>query len=251
MKRWTGGEFCSAAHQKQYKEEYNQLALGRLLQAQPGDVSKPAEVPEPAAALMPTAVHVLAADVPTASVSADGAAEHDPSSTGFIVELPPAARVGGIPPESPDTAPVWQSLLSLPIRPFEIREAQISSNAVVERSIQIVDYATRRNDRGLDVREFTRNSPVFGFGLAMAQATGLEKCKEPLEAAYFPYPPPASPTPWQAPERNFDTSGTELGVLARIAFRPTGIQDEEDREHERTDPKTGELNAQGESHAEG
>src|SRR5215831_6708676 len=30
-----GGEFCSDAHRLKYQEEYNQLALSRLLQAQP------------------------------------------------------------------------------------------------------------------------------------------------------------------------------------------------------------------------
>src|SRR5271170_5714957 len=36
LKRWTGGgEFCSDAHRQRYQEEYNQLALNRLLQAKP------------------------------------------------------------------------------------------------------------------------------------------------------------------------------------------------------------------------
>src|SRR5947199_9211610 len=32
-----GGEFCSDVHRQQYQEEYNQLALDRLLQAKPAD----------------------------------------------------------------------------------------------------------------------------------------------------------------------------------------------------------------------
>jgi hypothetical protein len=44
LKRWTGGgEFCSDAHRQRYQEEYNQLALNRLLQAKPP--SKPEEAP--------------------------------------------------------------------------------------------------------------------------------------------------------------------------------------------------------------
>ena len=36
FKRLTGGgEFCSDAHRQKYQEEYNQLALSRLLQASP------------------------------------------------------------------------------------------------------------------------------------------------------------------------------------------------------------------------
>lgn len=58
LKRWTGGgEFCSDAHRQRYQEEYNQLALNRLLQAKPpkpdapapaeGKPAKPAAVAEP------------------------------------------------------------------------------------------------------------------------------------------------------------------------------------------------------------
>ncbi|HEV8147557.1 MAG TPA: hypothetical protein VGP79_14300 [Bryobacteraceae bacterium] len=38
LKRWTGGgEFCSDAHRQRYQEEYNDLALKRLLQSQPAE----------------------------------------------------------------------------------------------------------------------------------------------------------------------------------------------------------------------
>src|SRR6185503_20261360 len=40
-----GGEFCSEAHRKEYQEQYEQLALARLLQAKPRT--------EPAAPLSP------------------------------------------------------------------------------------------------------------------------------------------------------------------------------------------------------
>src|SRR6266853_1845174 len=36
-----GGEFCSDAHRQQYQDEYNQLALTRLLQAQPSEDRQP------------------------------------------------------------------------------------------------------------------------------------------------------------------------------------------------------------------
>src|SRR3974390_3266952 len=42
LKRWTSnGEFCSDAHRQPYQEEYNQLALNRLLQAKPPGEAKP------------------------------------------------------------------------------------------------------------------------------------------------------------------------------------------------------------------
>src|SRR5690242_9239836 len=44
-----GGEFCSEAHRKEYQEQYEQLALARLLQAKPpAEPSSPAKGPLPA-----------------------------------------------------------------------------------------------------------------------------------------------------------------------------------------------------------
>ena len=37
FKRLAGSEFCSDAHRREYKEEYSQLALGRLLQSKPSE----------------------------------------------------------------------------------------------------------------------------------------------------------------------------------------------------------------------
>jgi hypothetical protein len=50
FKRLTGGaEFCSDAHRQQYQEEYNQLALSRLLQASPVPDAAPKPAPLQAA----------------------------------------------------------------------------------------------------------------------------------------------------------------------------------------------------------
>src|SRR6185369_12758742 len=47
LKKLTGGgEFCSEAHRQKYQEEYNRLALSRLLQAQPDTNERPALAPE-------------------------------------------------------------------------------------------------------------------------------------------------------------------------------------------------------------
>ena len=49
LKRLTGGgEFCSDAHRHQYQEEYNQLALNRLLQAKPREKLAAEEAKSPA-----------------------------------------------------------------------------------------------------------------------------------------------------------------------------------------------------------
>src|SRR5450432_777779 len=42
LKKLTGGgEFCSEAHRQKYQEEYNKLALSRLLQTQHADSDTP------------------------------------------------------------------------------------------------------------------------------------------------------------------------------------------------------------------
>src|SRR3954463_13404119 len=46
LKRLTGGaEFCSDAHRKKYQEEFNDLALSRLLQTPPLTPAKPLTEP--------------------------------------------------------------------------------------------------------------------------------------------------------------------------------------------------------------
>ena len=69
LKRWTGGgEFCSDVHRQRYQEEYNQLALNRLLQAKPP--AKPEKtVPEKAVAEKPVNEVAPARPVPVAEVS--------------------------------------------------------------------------------------------------------------------------------------------------------------------------------------
>src|ERR1700676_5116465 len=44
FKRLAGSEFCSEAHRREYKEEYSQLALGRLLQSKPPETEEKAGV---------------------------------------------------------------------------------------------------------------------------------------------------------------------------------------------------------------
>src|SRR5436190_928571 len=81
LKRWTGGgDFCSDAHRQRYQEEYNQLALNRLLQAQQPADAKPlskSEIklkPEPVQAATParaeTAKFTAVADCPAVTAAA-------------------------------------------------------------------------------------------------------------------------------------------------------------------------------------
>jgi hypothetical protein len=55
FKKLTGGsEFCSEAHRQKYQEEYNKLALSRLLQSQPQAPQNSANSLEPIVAPLPT-----------------------------------------------------------------------------------------------------------------------------------------------------------------------------------------------------
>jgi len=65
FKRLTGGgEFCSEAHKKSYQEEYNRIALTRLLQAQakPVQPSTAQPVSQSAPPQQPAQAGVFAAD---------------------------------------------------------------------------------------------------------------------------------------------------------------------------------------------
>src|SRR5882762_1798806 len=81
LKRLTGsGEFCSESHKQSYQEEYNRLALSRLLQAQ----SRSEEVRAVA-----TAVEPIAAPEPEPAVPVETEAplvEPDAPTAGFVLE---------------------------------------------------------------------------------------------------------------------------------------------------------------------
>jgi hypothetical protein len=104
LKRLTGGgEFCSDSHKQSYQEEYNRLALSRLLQAQsktgdkaaaqnaparppePVRVSAPVAVAEPAPVLEPV---MVASHLQEAEISTE--VEHTvlPPEAGFALEMP-------------------------------------------------------------------------------------------------------------------------------------------------------------------
>src|ERR1700722_4417708 len=97
LKRLTGsGEFCSDAHKQSYQEEYNRLALSRLLQAQ----SKPGEIKTTA---------------PKAPAPSEGLGQ----------PLPPgASRRRALPASSPPPAPA---------RPRELPEPVMSAPVAVQQ----------------------------------------------------------------------------------------------------------------------
>jgi hypothetical protein len=298
LKRWTGGgEFCSDAHRQQYQDEYNQLALTRLLQAKPPGAETVEPVPAPAAPPKETAKpargraaqaeksntvteRTAAAPKPTPQIAArkpepEPEPEPEPVLTNEIefelepepepapaladeTEFEPELEFEPEPELDEEPAPAEMSSFlvevpvpalsetmvmsrvelgfeygrspELPQRRAGAWETQMVSAGPVEPApfTHFVDYATSPRDRKLDVREFVRTAPVIEVNLNAAGETELpEMIEEPMEILIFPHPPQGSPPLWDEPWREFALE-KDLGALARVAFRTTGLQDNED-----------------------
>ncbi len=94
LKRLTGGgEFCSDAHKQSYQEEYNRLALSRLLQAQTKAGERKAAEKRPARPAAPVAVA-------------------EPAEEPEVVEIAPPPEAVEAEPE-PEIAPPLQAGLSM------------------------------------------------------------------------------------------------------------------------------------------
>jgi hypothetical protein len=287
LKRLTGGEFCSDAHRQQYKEEYNELALNRLLQAksQPKDkeeskadpagakafpsilqnapardesriragrdrttahsapeiphsevVAPAARYEEPLPEPEPAAKPDSEPERVTPQVAESGPVELSPEESapaeqkGFLIDLPAPVMADVVKMAVPETDLEHDPKLSLPIRDPEVCDTQLfeAGRLTIEPSTRYRDYATRRSERGPEIREFGRSAPAIEMRWPVADDTTLDTSEEPMEILIFPHPPQGSPRLWQEPEREFEAIETELGVLARMVFRTTGIEDNSD-----------------------
>src|SRR5258708_11923489 len=133
LKRLTGsGEFCSDSHKQSYQEEYNRLALSRLLQAQSrseevravATAVEPIAVPEPAVPVEPEAP-LAEPDAPTAGFVLESLEIRDASTAGVTSEGPleiavhPVIPTAGLAAEhhDMDAAPPETGLLALTVQP--------------------------------------------------------------------------------------------------------------------------------------
>jgi len=122
LKRLTGGgEFCSETHKQSYQEEYNRLALSRLLQAQsktgdkaaaqnaPARPAQPARVSAPVAVAEPVPVEE---PVMVASLVEEAEVEDTfvPPEAGFSMEMP---VVSFLPEGTPYVEPWMESRVEL------------------------------------------------------------------------------------------------------------------------------------------
>jgi hypothetical protein len=129
LKRWTGGgEFCSDAHRQRYQEEYNQLALNRLLQAKPPAKLATAsdEEPQPVETkpARPTAVaepeqELIAYSAPRVAAPPEPAPSkpsyYEPPAPAAVREVAPPPPPPPPPPEEPPPAEAAGFLVEMPV----------------------------------------------------------------------------------------------------------------------------------------
>jgi hypothetical protein len=254
LKRWTGGgEFCSDVHRQRYQEEYNQLALNRLLQAKPP--SEPVKPAEPVVAAPPApekpvqrTARISAPPEPsripeTRVVSAPVALAPQEESApaelaGYLVEMPIPVLAEVAPMAAPGLDFFQAAAAALPNHAFEPsggRQVTFQLETAGPLTLQPSNRASNctasgSRERRLEVREFVRTAPIVDIDLNPAGETGLETSSEAMDILFFPQPPHASPALWQEPPVGFSAGGTELGHLARLSFPTTGFSDEAEPE---------------------
>ena len=267
LKRWTGGgEFCSDAHRQQYQEEYNQLALNRLLQAKPpseekasGNQKSPANPPEekkaeepkkpepaprprvevappppPISSPKPVVSTPVVEQKPapvTAPVMVEEEEEPAPAELGgFLVEIPVPAEAEVAAMATVETEFEHATPPALPHWDPDPWGTQLvpASRVALSPSGRVLDWSAPRGERRLETRDLGHSAPVIDFKLALANGIGLTKIsEEPMDFLVFPHPPQGSPPLWQEGEEEFKFEA-ELGILARLAFGTTGLQDNQE-----------------------
>jgi hypothetical protein len=266
LKRWTGGgEFCSDAHRQSYQEEYNKLALNRLLQAKPAEsqtasrtdgvadenrksveLAVPALSPGNAAfshedetrlrsSLAEPTLVAAAGSAASAIMAAEATLPAEPEDAGpaepagFLMELPVPVMAEVMTLARTDLDLESNASPSLPRGGFEGLETQLFLAGPVESGpfVRILDCAPRPHDRRLEVREFVRSAPVLEIDLDAGTYQMPEIVEEPMEIPIDPHPPQGSPPVWQELWREFEIH-TESRALTRVAFRTTGLEDNAD-----------------------
>ena len=253
-----GGEFCSEAHRKEYQDQYEQLALARLLQAkQPVEPAAPLGRPAPA----PPVVAALPAETPHVNVPAPArqdpqvpsrraiarppiamieapasrptAEEAGPAPLAGFVKDPLVPAVTSFVPAGPLELVVVSSLPSLPPGGSSASSATSGASGQegslppappveFEFSLQALDHHTRNSERGVELREFTGPAPLIELHLRPETAPHPVATADVMEILMSPHPPQKA-TPWLGVPRGFPAAPAELGDLARLDFTTTGF----------------------------
>ncbi len=207
-----GGDFCSDAHKQSYQEEYNRLALGRLLQAQKKGKqagSAPAETAAP-----PPNVSVALEDL-SGKAELSGRAE-----LGAGAELNGRAEWAGseIGDPEPDVAPVAETVLEIeapqPEPPAPVMADAASNSAAQEESSTPAETSAEGSPA-----EEPEPEPAFaeaGFLFASFPLVAGPDSKLSLEPWVELSPGPAM-SEWQIRNGPFSLSPASLLL---VEFRP-------------------------------
>ena len=254
LKRLRGGsEFCSDAHRQQYQEEYNQLALNRLLQAKPEPKPEPKTEPEPvpvaetASASAPRFAAVLdAPEAPPAPRNGSTpvaramppatpaeppkpapAELREPPQLGFLKDSltpaePPAHRVrvelahlASLPPVLPEPGLLLHEPEAAPPDPSLAGRLPIPPG--VPRNAPL-----RLEPRGFDLKDTSQPSRPSA-GLLGKADRDLPQAGRSLSVPLRPSSsaPPASL--WSNSYRSFDGPEAAAGPLTQMMFRTVGF----------------------------
>ncbi len=257
LKRLTGGaEFCSDAHRKRYQEEFNDLALSRLLQTQSPPPPKPLPVVEPepeesAAAPGPVLVQAAAPPKPepaparpataTRPANVPAKAQQKPSEPedpvvgmlGYIVEEPvsgnsPQVAVGGEPPLPVSIAPAIPGRVFAASASARENTLRMANPVALEAVIEIAAGPVRYRGGNLEIREFSRQAIALAVTpqkisqttkeIALSSALGVA-----MEITNQPHPPADQPVIWQAGPQPTPLIELVLGDLSRAEFGIVGF----------------------------
>jgi len=201
LKRLTGGgEFCSETHKQSYQEEYNRLALSRLLQAQskPGDKAAaqkaPARPPEPVRVSAPVAVEEpvqVEEPVMVASHVEEPEIEDTflPPEAGFSMEMPAFCF---LPEGTPYVEPFMESRVELatPKAHFQNGLPSLPGAEPLRLEIQprIWDQTHSNEDNNATPREFNSGKVDLSMPLAVKSSPEIPTAG-PVDIEFPPKPP--------------------------------------------------------------
>jgi hypothetical protein len=222
LKRLTGGgEFCSESHRNKYKDEYNDLALSRLLQLQPEESRSEA----------PYTIRPVRATAPDGRIeSTQGAAPGVEGLAGlssYLLQQQPAApsafvTAGLAEPAAGESDPV------LPTRDIEViltdSDVTLAERVAWNPPIRPERASGAVRERGVQVREFVRSAINVEVRMSVSGITVPEAAGEPLEVYNDPIVPHRPPL-WTAGPAVFDSASVELGALARLNYKTLGFDD--------------------------
>jgi hypothetical protein len=205
LKRLTGGnEFCSDAHRKKYQEEFNDLALNRLLQSHPKGLR---QLPAPEDPPPPQVV------VPAAASAAE-----EPEMAGFLIEVPAESPAPPITIQWGELFEMCPPQPKLPLHDFRAGSDSFESNwslakpVAFESRIEPRRMPARIRKNSIEPREFSRHGELqFPQQTVTIREWKSASWQKQLDDGIVEFRRPAeSPQVWLALARSFTVEPVRL-----------------------------------------